>query len=115
MARLFIGTSGWQYRHWRKGAFYPLALKQRLEFAHYASLFNTVEINGSFYRLPLPRAPEAWRDQAPEGFIYAWKYPRWLTHFYRLRDPAESFERVFGRMQALGKTGGPVLFHLHPR
>jgi uncharacterized protein YecE (DUF72 family) len=46
--------------------------------------------------------------------VYAWKYPRWLTHYYRLRDPKESFKLVFGRMRALGRTAGPVLFHLHP-
>jgi uncharacterized protein YecE (DUF72 family) len=114
MARIHVGTSGWQYRHWRQGAFYPAGLKQRLEFAHYASRFETVEINGTFYRLPIEGAAEAWRDQAPEGFIYAWKYPRWLTHYYRLKDPRESFARVFKRMKGLGDRAGPVLFHLHP-
>ena len=112
---LRIGTSGWQYRHWRKGAFYPEGLKQRLEFEHYASRFDTVEINGSFYRLPVPGAPEKWAAMAPEGFLFAWKYPQWLTHYYRLRDPAESYKLVFGRMDGLGAREGPVLFHLHPR
>jgi uncharacterized protein YecE (DUF72 family) len=114
MANIHVGTSGWQYRHWRGGAFYPTGLKQRQEFAHYASLFDTVEINGSFYRLPIAGTPEAWRDQAPEGFLYAWKYPRWLTHYYRLKDPEESYSLVFGRMKGLGAKAGPVLFHLHP-
>lgn len=110
-----IGTSGWLYKPWRGGAFYPKGLKQKDEFAHYASAFDTVELNGSFYRLPIEGAPERWRDQAPEGFLYAWKYPRWLTHFYKLRDPAESYARVFGRMDGLREKEGPVLFQLHPR
>ena len=113
-AQLRIGTSGWLYRPWR-GVFYPKGLKQKDEFAHYASLFDTVELNGSFYRLPIESAPPRWREQAPKNFLYAWKYPRWLTHYYKLRDPAESYQLVFGRMSALGETEGPVLFQLHPR
>lgn len=115
MAAIRIGTSGWLYKHWRGGAFYPRGLKQREEFAFYASRFDTVEINGSFYRLPAEGAPEKWRAQAGENFIYAWKYPRWLTHYYRLKDPAESYARVFARMDGLGAREGPVLFQLHPR
>jgi len=114
-AQVRIGTSGWLYKGWRGGAFYPKGLRQKDEFAHYASLFDTVEINGSFYRLPIKTAPQRWREQAPANFLYAWKYPRWLTHYYKLRDPAESYERVFERMNALGAAEGPVLFQLHPR
>lgn len=109
-----IGTSGWQYRHWR-GRFYPPGLKQKDEFAYYAQKFDTVEINGSFYRIPVEGAAEKWREAAPAGFLYAWKYPRWLTHYYRLKDPADSFKLVFGRMRGLDEHAGPVLFHLHPR
>jgi len=115
MARTRVGTSGWIYRHWRHGAFYPEGLKQKLEFGHYASLFDTVEINGTFYRPPGEISAKLWRDQAPEDFLYAWKYPRWLTHFYRLKNPEESFRLVFGRMKPLGKAAGPVLFHLPPQ
>lgn len=114
MSSARIGTSGWIYRHWRAGAFYPEELKQRLEFQHYASLFDTVEINGTFYRTPGEAAALRWREQAPQGFVYAWKYPRWLTHFYRLKDPQESYRLVFGRMKALGRSRGPVLFQLPP-
>lgn len=113
-AELRIGTSGWLYKGWR-GPFYPKGVRQKDEFAHYASLFDTVELNGSFYRLPIETAPARWRDQAPRGFLYAWKYPRWLTHYYKLKDPAASYALVFGRMKGLGPTEGPVLFQLHPR
>jgi uncharacterized protein YecE (DUF72 family) len=115
MAAIRIGTSGWLYKPWRGGAFYPRGLKQREEFGYYASQFDTVELNGSFYRLPIEGAPEKWLAQAPENFLYAWKYPRWLTHYYKLKDPAESYKLVFGRMAALGDREGPVLFQLHPR
>lgn len=110
-----IGTSGWIYRDWRGAAFYPAGLRQREEFLHYAKQFDTVEINGSFYRLPVEGAPERWHDQAPENFLYAWKYPRWLTHYHRLQNPKESYERVFDRMHGLGPKHGPVLFQLPPQ
>ncbi len=112
--QLRIGTSGWLYKAWR-GVFYPKGLRQKDEFAHYASRFDTVELNGSFYRLPIEIAPKRWREQAPKGFLYAWKYPRWLTHYYKLKEPAASYARVFPRMQDLGDAEGPVLFQLHPR
>lgn len=115
MARIRIGASGWLYKHWRGGAFYPRGLRQREEFAYYATRFDTVEINGSFYRVPVESAPARWREQAPPDFLYAWKYPRWLTHYYKLKDPADSYKLVFGRMRALGPAEGPVLFQLHPR
>lgn len=114
LAQIRIGTSGWLYKSWR-GAFYPKGLRQKDEFAHYASLFDTVELNASHYRVPIETAPARWREQAPKGFLYAWKYPRWLTHYYKLKDPAESYKLVFGRMSGLDDTEGPVLFQLHPR
>ena len=109
-----IGASGWLYKSWRGGAFYPKGLRQADEFAHYAATFDTVEINFSFYRLPPEGAPAQWRARAPKGFLYAWKYPRWLTHYYRLNNAAESYARVFPRMAELGETHGPVLFQLPP-
>lgn len=114
MGDLRIGCSGWLYRHWR-GDFYPPGLRQKDEFSFYAERFDTAEINNSFYRLPSETAVAAWARQAPEGFVYAWKYPRWLTHYYRLKDPAESYALVFGRMAALGPSLGPVLFQLPPQ
>lgn len=115
MAHVRVGTSDWNYPHWRRGAFYPAGLKQRLEFEHYASVFDTVEINGSFYRTPSSKSAGQWHAQAPVGFVYAWKYPRWLTHFYRLKDPMESYRRVFSAMHPLASSSGPVLFQLPPR
>lgn len=109
-----IGCSGWLYRHWR-GDFYPAGLRQKDEFAFYAERFDTAEINNSFYRLPSESAVAKWAEAAPEGFVFAWKYPRWLTHYYRLKDPAESYALVFGRMALLGSALGPVLFQLPPQ
>jgi uncharacterized protein YecE (DUF72 family) len=110
---LRIGTSGWQYRDWRPG-FYPAGLPQRLWLEHYASRFPVVEVNNAFYRLPERSTFEQWRDRTPEGFCFAVKMSRYLTHVKRLRDPAEPVARFLGRADALGPKLGPVLLQLPP-
>jgi len=62
-----VGCSGWQYRHW-KGSFYPVDLPQGRWFEHYSSVFDTVEVNNTFYRLPEASTFEAWKKHAPAGF-----------------------------------------------
>lgn len=111
---LRIGTSGWIYPHW-VGDFYPRTVRAKDRFAHYAATFDTVEINGSFYRLPSEKAVAAWAAQAPPGFLYAWKASRYITHNKKLKDCADSVELVFGRMDPLGEAFGPVLFQLPPQ
>lgn len=108
-----IGTSGWVYRHWR-GIFYPKHLSQADWFAYYAREFDTVEINNSFYRLPNEAAFDAWRAQAPPGFLYAVKASRFLTHLKKLKDPEEPLQTFFARAGRLAETLGPVLYQLPP-
>ncbi len=112
--QLRIGCSGWQYRHWR-GEIYPAELAMSSWFAHYATRFDTVEINYSFYRLPSLETFTAWRAQAPPGFLYAVKASRFLTHMKKLKDPDDPLRRFFEPAAALGPTLGPVLFQLPPR
>ena len=109
-----IGTSGWVYQHWR-GLFYPRDLPQPEWFAHYAREFDTVEVNNSFYRLPSETAFDAWREQAPPGFLYAVKASRYLTHMKKLKDPEGPLKLFFERVGRLGPTLGPVLYQLPPR
>ena len=109
-----IGTSGWVYPHWR-GLFYPEGLPQKRWLAHYASVFDTVEINNTFYRLPAADTFIAWRRQAPRGFVYAVKASRFLTHQKKLRDPEESLRLFFERARHLGESLGPILYQLPPR
>ncbi len=111
--RLRIGTSGWIYRHWR-GLFYPPKLPARRWFESYAQHFDTVEINNSFYRLPSEAAFEQWKQQAPPGFLYAVKASRFLTHMKKLRDPADSLDRILSGARLLGDRLGPVLYQLPP-
>jgi uncharacterized protein YecE (DUF72 family) len=110
---LRIGCSGWQYRDWR-GNFYPEDLRQARWFEYYATRFDTVEINSSFYRLPERETFARWRGSAPKGFLFAVKASRYLTHMKKLKDPAEPLERLFANVRALGSRLGPVLYQLPP-
>ena len=112
-AQIRIGCSGWQYRHWRE-TFYPPELPQRQWFAYYASQFDTVEINNTFYRLPEATTFEGWKEQAPAHFVYAVKASRFLTHMKKLKEPREPLQRLFSRASKLGRTLGPVLYQLPP-
>lgn len=108
-----VGCSGWVYRHW-KGIFYPAELPHKRWFDHYAAEFDTVEINASFYRQPLPSTFENWRDKAPEGFRYAVKVNRFITHNKKLLDCAEPLERFVALARPLGRSLGPLLYQLPP-
>lgn len=110
-----VGTSGWVYRHWADGVFYPAGLPTSRWFAHYASVFDTVEINNTFYRLPSADAFDRWREQAPPGFLYAVKANRYLTHIRRLGDCEEPLQRFLERARRLGPALGPILYQLPPR
>jgi uncharacterized protein YecE (DUF72 family) len=114
MADLRIGCSGWVYDHWKE-TFYPAGLRAADRLAFYAARFSTAEINASFYRLPTEQAVANWARTAPEGFVFAWKVSRYLTHSKRLKDPQESLALVFDRMQGLGAKAGPALFQLPPQ
>ncbi|MDB5671238.1 MAG: hypothetical protein JWO25_2197 [Alphaproteobacteria bacterium] len=113
-ATIRIGCSGWIYRHWR-GLFYPETLAQKRWFEHYAATFGTVELNTSFYHLPKPETFTKWRDQAPPGFHYAVKAPRFITHMKKLKDCAEPVAEFLSRARRLGGTIGPILYQLPPR
>jgi uncharacterized protein YecE (DUF72 family) len=113
-ARLWIGTSGWHYDHWR-GRFYPRGLPRSAWFSHYAAHFDTVEIDATFYRLPEAATFDAWREAAPAGFLYALKLSRYLTHLKRLKDPAPALRLFLERARRLGDRLGPILVQLPPR
>jgi uncharacterized protein YecE (DUF72 family) len=112
---IWIGTSGWVYRHWI-GCFYPPELHGRAWLAYYARHFSTVELNRSFYRLPTAANFRAWADQvgAHPGFVFAVKASRYLTHHRRLYGPEDPLARLMGAATALGWKLGPVLYQLPP-
>jgi uncharacterized protein YecE (DUF72 family) len=113
-ASCHIGTSGWNYPHWRE-RFYPQGLPCPRWLGYYADRFSTVEINNSFYHLPSESTFATWRDTVPVGFTFAVKASRYITHMKKLKDPEESLERFLERVELLGERRGPVLFQLPPR
>ena len=108
-----VGTSGWNYAHWRE-CFYPKGLPGSKWFGHYATVFDTVEVNNTFYHLPEVATFKHWRQQAPDDFIYAVKASRYITHMKRLIEPREALRLFLQRARRLGRHLGPVLYQLPP-
>jgi uncharacterized protein YecE (DUF72 family) len=111
---LWIGTSGYVYRHWRHGVFYPEGVRPRDELAWYATRFRTVELNNPFYKLPESSTFLRWRETVPADFRFAVKASRYITHLKRLRDAAEPLALLLERAGVLGGRLGPILFQLPP-
>jgi len=111
---IHIGTSGWNYKHWR-GPFYPEDLPPKKWQAYYMERFQTVEVNNTFYKLPDKKTFEKWRTGAAEGFTYAVKASRYITHMKKLKDPQGPLSNFLDHAGVLGDKLGPVLFQLPPR
>ncbi len=111
-----IGCSGWQYQSWRE-VFYPPRTAQPRWLAHYASVFDTVEVNSTFYRLARREAVARWVEQVPPGFVFTIKSSQYLTHMKRLLDMEQGVERLYEPLQPLNDAGilGPVLWQLPER
>jgi uncharacterized protein YecE (DUF72 family) len=110
-----IGTSGWRYPSWR-GDFYPAGLRQRDELAYLSRLLTAVEVNGSFYSLQRPSSYAAWASQVPDGFVFALKGGRFITHMRQLVDVETPLANFFASgVLALGDKLGPVLWQLPAR
>jgi uncharacterized protein YecE (DUF72 family) len=112
-AELRIGCSGWNYASWR-GTFYPKGLPASRWLEHYATVFDTVEVNSTFYRLARRDAVARWVDQTPEDFVFAVKASRYLTHVRRLTDMEQGVARLYEPLEPLVASGklGPVLWQL---
>jgi uncharacterized protein YecE (DUF72 family) len=89
-------------------------LPARLWLEHYAGVFDTVEINNTFYRLPKRPAVEKWVEQAPPGFVFSVKASRYLTHIKRLSTVAEGTKLLYERLEPLADSPkmGPMLWQL---
>ena len=112
--RVRIGTSGWNYKHWL-GRFYPRDLPQKDLLSFYAERFDTVEVNNSFYQLPKITTMSSWRNTVPDGFLFAIKASRFITHMKKLKSSKTSSEKFFHRTDRLQEKLGPILFQLPPR
>ena len=109
-----IGISGWTYPPWR-GVFYPKGLPQRRELEYASHRLTSIEVNGSFYALQKPQSWQTWRAETPDGFLFAVKGGRFITHMKKLNDvevPLANF--LASGMLALGDKLGPMLWQLPP-
>lgn len=114
-ASIRIGLSGWRYPHWRGGAFYPAGLAQRRELEYVSRVFDTLELNGPFYSLQRPSSYARWRDTTPDGFVFAVKGSRFITHLKKVAGVDEALAAFFASgLLDLGPKLGPVLWQLPP-
>lgn len=109
MGEIYIGCSGWYYTEW-KGIFYPDVLKEKDFFAFYANVFNTVEINSTFYHFPTEKTVHKWYVQAPKNFKYSLKIPRSITHYRDQDDTLETIKKFYGLSTILKEKTGCFLF-----
>ena len=114
MRAIRIGSSGWNYDHWRNGVFYPPRCPQREWLDYYARHFDTVEVNATFYRLPRRDAVANWVGTSPAGFLFAVKMSRYITHIRRLRELGPGVRTFYERISPLVRSPklGPVLWQL---
>jgi uncharacterized protein YecE (DUF72 family) len=108
-----VGCSGWNYADWRERV-YPKGLPPAKWLEYYATLFDTVEVNNTFYRLPRVEAVARWVEQSPPGFVFAVKASRYLTHVKRLKELGDGVERFYAQIEPLARSPkiGPVLWQL---
>ena len=112
-ATTVVGTSGWQYKHWRK-LYYPEDLPVERWLSYYARDFRCVEVNNSFYNLAERSVVEKWCKATPQGFQFALKAPRTITHYKKLKNCEEPLVRFLSWTEVFGKKCGPILFQLPP-
>jgi uncharacterized protein YecE (DUF72 family) len=110
-----IGISGWNYKPWR-GVFYPSGLPHRRELEFASRQLNSIEINGSFYSLQRPSSYRRWHEESPDGFIFAVKGGRFITHMKRLRDIEIPLANFFASgILCLREKLGPILWQFPPQ
>ena len=110
---LYVGTSGYSYKEW-KGRFYPEKIPAKEMLSYYASRFQAVELNNTFYRLPQDSMIESWKSQVPDNFRFSVKASQGITHFRRLKDAAGATRLMLERISPLEDRLGVVFFRLPP-
>jgi uncharacterized protein YecE (DUF72 family) len=108
-----IGCSGFNYPHWGE-TFYPRKLPQRKWLWHYCSVFSSVELNVTFYRLPAMATCDKWYQETPHDFAFSLKGSRFITHLKRLLVTAESPDLFFNSALRLKEKLKVILWQLPP-
>ena len=110
--QIFTGCSGFSYKEW-KGLFYPNDLGPAKWFEYYCTQFNTVELNVTFYRLPLLSTLQGWHKKSPEHFLFSVKAPKLITHYMQFRQTASQQQDFYTLVQkGLAEKLGPILYQL---
>jgi uncharacterized protein YecE (DUF72 family) len=110
---LRIGCSGWSYKDWL-GPFYPKELQPKEYLKHYSRVFNCVEIDSSFYRVPNSFMINQWRSSTPPGFLFSPKLPKKITHDNKLASSESSLLYFYSVLSKLGDKLGPIAVQLPP-
>lgn len=110
---VYIGTSGFSYKGWHE-RFYPEDLKQADLLSFFSQNFNAVEINSSFYHLPLRKTVQKWVGVTPAGFRFCMKVSRFITHQKKLVDSADYVPAFIDAIQDVAGKKGPLLLQLPP-
>lgn len=110
---IHVGTSGWNYKDW-KGKFYDEETKQDDQLSVYAEVFDTVELNKSFYNLPDKTSIKSWLKKTPNDFLFSCKASRYITHMKKLEDPEEGVENLLRSLEVFDNKLGPILFQCPP-
>lgn len=113
MSKVYIGTSGYSYDHWKE-RFYPPDLPKKEWLAYYSEKLQSVEINNTFYHLPKEQIVEKWREEAPEDFVFSVKANRYITHSKKLKDSVAPVQNFLEKVKQLNEKLGPILFQLPP-
>jgi len=108
-----IGTQGWNYEGWI-GSFYPRAIRPADFLTNYAKIFDTVEVDSTFYAVPAASVVESWKRRTPPGFTFSLKLPSEITHKNRLRASEEILAQFCHRARMLGPKLAAVLIQFPP-
>ena len=108
-----IGCSGWSYEDW-VGPFYPKTSKHKDYLKLYSSVFDAVEIDSSFYRIPNQFMISQWKKNTPEKFIFCPKFPKKITHELKLENVSSTLSFFYKTLAGLGEKLGPLLIQLPP-
>lgn len=112
MSRIYVGTSGYNYKHWRS-LYYPSDLPVRRWLEYASRQFNSIELNGTFYSLKTPTVFRRWVSETPDDFLFAVKGSRYITHMLKLNDAARPLGNFYASgVLALGHKTGPFLWQL---
>lgn len=113
MGNLHLGTIGWSYSFW-KGNFYPAKAASKDFLAYYATQFNTVEVDSTFYRVPMAQTVTNWKQQTPNGFVFSLKFPQVITHVKMLKGCQYETDIFLDRAHMLGEKLGCLLLQFPP-